>query len=160
MNTDVLQLAAIAKERADDASIKSEAYRLRLSEMQFYNWFTVVLPALLSLFAGTNVFAELQLLGIDWKILSGGAAFASAVLLAVHRGRRCDEYQANCQVLIQAFASLGSRYKSLADLKPADILDRVEDLDREKAELLKNIKATLPQRTLKKARSTLGLSTS
>lgn len=155
MAVDNQKLSELAKERAISAKTESEAYRVRLSEMQFYNWFTVVLPALLSLFAGTNVFAEIAFFGIDWKLLSGGAALLSSLLLAIHKARKCDEYQANCQVLIQAFSSLALRYQTLSDLKPNDIYQEIKTLDEEKAEILRNTRANLPEKSRRKARKNL-----
>jgi hypothetical protein len=89
----------------------SEAYRLELSRLWWANLMFVVIPAVLSTAAA--IFAALPKeaagnLAIGALSLPLASVFAgtAAILMAVHKALKCDEYQAECLRLAQLHESI------------------------------------------------------
>jgi len=89
------------------ATALSEAYRIRLDYLWWANLMFVVLPAIFStcaaIFAALPNGKEHTFFSMPVaSLLAGGAA----VLTAVHKALKCEEYQTECLRLSQAFQSL------------------------------------------------------
>ena len=121
----------IARERVKECLIEAHAFRRRLALLSKTNWITIVAPALLSAIAGAAIFevSEASVLGAQWKVWTGGAALLSALLVAVHKGRNCDFYQAECRRLVQEFEGLATRYRTLLQLDVEEPRQRLEELE-------------------------------
>jgi hypothetical protein len=87
----------------------SEAYRLQLSRLWWANLMFVAVPAVLS--AAAAVVAALKpehgfaVFNVEVPYASAFAGTA-AVLIAVHKALKCDEFQAECLRLGQAYESI------------------------------------------------------
>ena len=128
----------------------SEAYQLQLSKLWWANLMFVVLPATFSTAAA--IFAALppekDSLPVA-SILAGGAA----VLMAIHKALKCDEYQAECLRLSQAYQSLAITAES-ALLGPEEeralhqkrLTNELEDLSKNaKAQVSTNFMSQTPK---------------
>src|SRR5260370_12401247 len=85
----------------------SEAYQSQLNRLWWANLMFVVVPAVLSTAAA--IFAALpKEQNFTFYNLPAASAFAgvAVVLMAVHNALKCDEYQAACLPLSQAFQSI------------------------------------------------------
>jgi len=89
----------------------SEAYRLELSRLWWANLMFVVIPSVLSTAAA--IFAALPQdaagkLAIGTLSLPLASVFAgvAAILMAIHKALKCDEYQAECLRLAQLHQSI------------------------------------------------------
>src|SRR2546423_1688626 len=115
------------------ASVLSEAYRLRLSALSHVNLFFVALPAVLSTSAA--IFGALPLHLILWLPVTSVLAGFAAVLIAVHKALKCDEYQAECLRLSQAYQSIAMSANS-ALLGPEELRDSHQARLTSKLEML------------------------
>lgn len=136
------------------ATMLSEAYRLRLSSREQFNLIFLVLPAVLS--PAAAVFAALPRFTIFPLPAVSALAVAAAILLAVHKALKCDEYQAKCLGLSQAYQSIAICAES-ALLGP----ERERDLHKkrltDKLEVLtESVKAQLPTRCIGEAEQISG----
>ncbi len=124
-------IESTAQARVKECLVEAHAFRRRLALLSRTNWITIVAPALLSAFAGAAIFeaSEANVLGAQWKVWSGGAALLSALLVAVHKGRNCDFYQAESRRLVQEFEGLATRYRSLLQIEVAEPQQRLEELE-------------------------------
>jgi hypothetical protein len=88
------------------ATILSEAYQLRLlGRLWWTNLILVVLPAAVAT-AAAIVAASLDGNAAGkMPLVAASLAGAAAVLTAIHRALKCDEYQAECLRLSQAYQS-------------------------------------------------------
>lgn len=85
----------------------SEAYRRQLDKLWWANLCFVVFPAVFSTAAA--IFAALpneKLFEIFSLPLTSILAGSSAILIAVHKALKCEEYQAECLRLSQAYQSI------------------------------------------------------
>ena len=98
----------------------SEVYRLRLRGLWWANLVFVALPAIFSTSAA--IFAALP--NSDIAILSlplaSVLAGSAAVLIAVHKALKCDEYQAECR-------RLSHDYQSVSIAADAALFGPIED---------------------------------
>jgi hypothetical protein len=79
------------EEMKSQATILSEAYRLRLvGRLWWANLFLAVLPA------ASATAAAIAALKNTYPYLTAGLAGGAAVLTAIHRALKCEEYQAEC----------------------------------------------------------------
>jgi hypothetical protein len=138
------------------ATVLSEAYRLQLSEFWWPNLMFVALPAVLStsaaifaaLPAGSRVLFSLPAA----SVLAGSAA----VLMAVHKALKCDEHQAECLRLGQAYKSIAISANS-ALMGSEELHEAHKERLTNKLEMLaESAKAQLPTRHIQKAQSISG----
>ena len=141
----------------EQATVLSEAYRLRLvGKLWWANLLFVVVPAVFgtaaaALAAASSASSDGSRLTFAAAFLAGGAA----VLTAVHKALQCDEYQAECLRLSQAFQSV--RIRSEAKLAEADPDPKaVSKLAAEYAQLTESAKAVLPDVYIRKAEAQTG----
>ena len=137
-------------------SIFSEAYRLELSRLWWANLMFVVLPAVCSTAAA--VFAaipqeKIQELFGHWllppaSILAGLAA----VLVAVHKALKCDEYQAECLRLSQRYQGLAESAGSALSRPDSERVTLQEGIAKELKELTEGVKARLATNIIAKAK--------
>jgi len=117
----------------------------------------VVLPAILSTAAA--IFAALPArTSFAIFYLSPASAFAgtAAVLMAVHKALKCDEYQAECLRLSQAYGSIAISAES-ALLGPDGEHDALQKRLTDKLEALaESTKAQLPTRSIRQAEKMTG----
>src|SRR5262245_33361415 len=129
------------------AEALSGAYQRELDELWFVNLLFVALPAVGS--AAAAIVAALpnsQSVTVLWLPLASALAGGSAVLISIHKALKCDEYQAECLRLSQAYGSLSLRSDFAQDkpeprreMEHAAITRRLEILSRD-------AKAKLPKR--------------
>jgi|SRR5580693_4928125 hypothetical protein len=137
------------------ATILSEAYRLLLGRLWWANLIFVALPAVFSTSAA--IFAALPSPNANgappaaaW--LAGGAA----VLIAVHRAFKCEEFQAECLRLSQAYQSIAILADSALS-RPTEERGSLGDLTKVFAALTEGAKAPLPTSYIRKAEELTGL---
>src|SRR5262245_22809314 len=92
------------------ATFLSEAYRLELRRLWWANLMFVVVPAVLStsaaIVAALSPSPNLAIFSVELPVASafdGG----EAILIAIHKALKCDEYQAEC-------LRIGQKYESIA----------------------------------------------
>src|SRR4051812_14692267 len=98
-----------------EATVQSEAYRLRLvGRLWWANVVLVVLPAVFGTAAAALAAAS------SGNPARGGMAFAAAalagaaaVLTAIHKSLKCEDYQTECLRLSQEFQGIRVRAESL-----------------------------------------------
>jgi hypothetical protein len=134
-----------------NSRVRSEAYRLRLVGLLWWaNLLFMVLPAALAtaaaVFAATNN-----------KGLTAGLAGAAAVLTAVHKTLKCDEYQAECLRLSQRYRGLATLAQSVIENNGNDDPDlpTPQKLILKYAELEESATAMLTDRFIVKAEESL-----
>lgn len=131
------------------ATVLSEAYRLRLSGLGQLNLIFMVLPAVFSTAAA--VFAALPRFTIFSLPAGSALAGAAAILLAVHKALKCDEYQAECLRLSQAYQSIAICAES-ALLGPEEERGlQMKRLTDKLEALTESVKAQLPTRCIRAA---------
>ena len=119
--------------------VRAEAYRLRLvGRLWWANIIFMVLPATLATAAAVCAAG-------DYKNLGAWLAGSAAVLTAVHKTLKCDEYQAECLRLSQRYQSIAtlagavleSEGKSEPDLPSAQkLIAKFAELEESAAALL------------------------
>lgn len=122
MSDNPAQSTAQLRER--ECEIAAIAFKARVRVFGWTNWITIVVPSLLAAFAGAAVFAD-----SEWRVLTGSAALLSALLTAIHKGRNCDAYQAECQRLAQTYDGLAARYRTLYQLDIDNAEKKLLELD-------------------------------
>jgi hypothetical protein len=142
------------KEIAQQARVLAEAYRLRVvGRLWWANLVFVVTPAVsataAAIFAagGAGIRADVS------KALAAGLAGLAAVLSAVHKSLKCEEYQAECLRLGPAYDGIAVRADSAqAILKGNDPThDELKDLTEKFATLKESARAPLPKKYISKA---------
>lgn len=140
------------------ATILSEAYRLLLEQLWWANLIFVVLPAVFSTSAA--IFAALPSpKGNGEGIIPPAAAWlagGAAVLMAVHRALKCEEFQAESLRLSQAYQSIAISADSALS-RPKEERGSLEDLTKAFALLTESAKAPLPTSYIRKAEKLTGL---
>jgi len=133
----------------------SEGYRLELEQLWWANLMFVVAPAVASTAAAIIAAIPADKLGSvlqNWflppaSILAGLAA----ILVAVHRALKCDEFQAECIRLTQEYQAI-VEMAALALARPAEErLEAQASIGKELTMLVKNARARLPSRLWKRA---------
>ena len=139
-----------------DARITSEAYRLELSRLWWANLMFVVFPAVLST-AAAIVAALPEAKAKDFVVFSisvpPASAFAgiAAILIAVHKALKCDEYQAECLRLAQFHQSVAISADAALSRPDDERSSHQARIANELEELTKSAKARLPTSILRKA---------
>jgi len=166
------------------AIVYSEAYRIRLvGRIWWANWFLVVLPAVFTtaaalLAAGSDgnhkpvdqaimrlvdamsdwprmAILTRMVLEVSMPTWAAILAGAAAVLAAIHKSLKCDEYQAECLRLKQAYQS----FEISADIalsNPEKNAELIKELERRLKDLMESDTAPLPDKFIKEAEKLTG----
>ena len=137
-----------------EARVLAEAYRRRLlGRLWWANLVLIVLPAVCVTAAailaagGAGIGAEVS------KYVAAGLAGLAAVLTAIHKSLRCEEYQAECLRLGSAYDAIavraGSAQAGTCGNNPTH--DELKDLTEEFATLKGSAKAPLPSKYITEA---------
>ena len=133
----------------------SEAYRLSLARLWWANLAFVVIPAVLStsaaIFAAVPKETLERFIG-EWllpptSIMAGLAA----VLIAVHKALKCDEYQAECLRLTQLFRAIADSAGSALSRPEVERASLQQEIAKELKQLTKSVKARLATSMISKA---------
>ena len=141
----------------EQVTVLGEAYRLRLvGKLWWANLFFVVFPAMSGTAAAALAAASTgdggnKALTVIAAWLAGGAA----VLSAVHRSLKCEDYQTECLRLSQGFQSIRVQTEArLAEPNPDP--KAISELAAEYARLVASAQATLPNIYIYKATDQTG----
>ena len=134
----------------------SEAYRLSLSRLWLANLIFVVTPAVFSTAAA--VLAAVQDKWFQGWVLPPASILAglAAVLVAVHKALKCDEYQAECLRLSQYYQGIADATGSALSRPKEERSSLQEHLAKELRQLTESVKARLATRILAKAEARCG----
>jgi hypothetical protein len=148
-------LKRLVTEMTMDAAILAEAYRLRLiGRIWWANLFFVVLPATFA--AAAAIFAAGGA-GMNEYLSRGLSAFlagTAAILSAIHKSLKCEEYQTECLRLGAAYDAIATQARSceLSLTVPDPKLDELKELAEKMAGIKANAKAPLPDKYIQKAK--------
>ncbi len=142
---------AVAARRQIECMVLGIGYDSRMHFLSKINWVTIIVPALLSLFAGGAIFA-----GGVWTVFGGAAALLSALLIMMHKGRNGAADQAECGRLSREYIALSAKFRTLQDVETGNLNERMLALDDELASIRKSAGVDLPESERKQAAFTLG----
>lgn len=140
----------------------SEAYRLELSKLWWVNLLFVVIPAVLSTAAAIvaalppDKAGPLEIGTLSLPLASVFAGVA-AILMAVHKALKCDEYQAECLRLAQFHQSIVISAGSALSRPEDERTARQERIATELEEATKGTKARLPTSIMRRAERMSGV---
>ncbi|MEK6324464.1 MAG: hypothetical protein AABN33_22720 [Acidobacteriota bacterium] len=141
-----------------EATLLAEAYRLRLvGRLWWANLAFVVLPSVCAAAAAIFAAGGAGMNADVAKALAAGLAGLAAVLSAVHKSLKCEEYQNECLRLGAAYDAIAARAAS-AELSPTpddSKSDELKDLTEKMATLKESARAPLPDKYIAKARSSI-----
>ncbi|MEK6288743.1 MAG: hypothetical protein AABO57_23750 [Acidobacteriota bacterium] len=143
------------------ATLVAEGYRLELSRLWWANLMFVVIPAVLST-AAAIVAALPEAKSRDFVVYSlslpPASVFAgcAAILMAIHKALKCDEYQAECVRLGQLHKSIAISAASALSRPEGERAAHQEHIARRLEELTESAKARLPTRIIRKAEKITG----
>jgi hypothetical protein len=135
----------IASARQIECAERADFFDKELRLFSKTNWFTVLIPSLLGVLAGSSLLVESNsiFLGIKVSTLIGLGTLLAACLTAIHKGLDCDAYQAECRRLVQEYRNLEIRYRTLAQIETPSIIEELLALDSELGELRQSQTATI-----------------
>ena len=138
------------------ATVLSEAYRLRLlGRLWWANLSLVVLPAALATAAAIFAARQDGNSAIMTSYMAAWLAGGAAVLTAIHKALKCEEYQTECLRLSQAYQSIA--IEADATLSGLDGQPQsLQELGKKFAVLAESAKAPLPDRYIAKAEQRTG----
>jgi hypothetical protein len=148
----------IAKSRESECLVESRALQLRLVPLSRANWLTVIVPALISAFAGAAILRGAW--KPEWMYVVGGATLIASLLVVVHKALNCDAYQTEANRMRRSYDALAVRYRTVYDINPPDAEARLIALDESLAALKESGAATVPDRYRVRAQSLLSCGTS
>jgi len=128
------------------ATVLAEAHRLRLTgRLWWANLMFVVVPAVLS--TGAAIFAARPDFTIKSIPPASVMAGVAAILLAIHKALKCDEYQDECLRLSQRYEAVATSADSALFGPEAEHEQVRKDLTTELGELARSARAQLPLST-------------
>lgn len=143
------------KEIEQQARVLAEAYRLRLvGRLSRANLMFVVTPAVCATAAAIFAAGGAGMPANVSKSLAAGLAGLAAVLSAVHKSLKCEEYQAECLRLGSAYDAIAARADSAQAVPEGDA--ELKDLTEKFATLKESAKAPLPNKYIAKAETLTG----
>ena len=164
MSDQKADISELRKQRFEEieleAKVLAEAYRRRLvGRLWWANLAFVVFPAVCAtaaaIFAagGAGIGAEVS------RALAAGLAGLAAVLTAVHKSLKCEEYQAECLRLGSAYDAIAARADSAQAIPKGDnpTHDELKDLTEKFATLKESAKAPLPGKYITEAKNHFGI---
>jgi hypothetical protein len=133
----------------------SEAYRLELGILWWANLAFVVTPAVASTAAAVLAAVEPEKLGpffTGWALPPASVlAGTAAILVAVHKSLKCEEYQAECLRLTQGYQALAEKAAAALSRPETERSKLQQDITNELTTLTASVKARLPTRILRRA---------
>jgi len=130
----------------------SEAYRLELGLLWWVNLILVVTPAVASTAAAVIAAipeAKLGALLQGWPLPPASIlAGSSAILVAIHKSLKCEEFQAECLRLAQEYQAIAEGAAAALARPPANREDAQVQVASDLAKLTKSGRARLPSRIL------------
>jgi hypothetical protein len=144
------------KETKARATLFSEAYRLSLSRLWWANLMFVVTPAVFSTAAA--IFAAVPNTPFKGWLLPPASVLAglAAVLIAIHKALKCDEYQAECLRLSQLYQGIADATGSALSRPEDERASLQQQIAKELRQLTEGVKARLATRILSKAEMRCG----
>ena len=140
----------LAQRIREQATVLSEAYRLRLlGRLWWTNLALVVLPAALATAAAIFAASGAGSSAIIAPYTAAWLAGSAAVLTAIHKALKCEEYQAECLRLSQAYHAMAIQAESA--LSASDVHESVQELAKRYAGLAEGAKAPLPDTYIARA---------
>lgn len=136
------------------AKVLAEAYRLRLvGRLWWANLTFVVTPAVCATAAAIFAAGGAGMNADVSKALAAGLAGLAAVLTAVHKSLKCEEYQAECLRLGPAYDAIAARADSAQAVPEGTnpTHDELKDLTEKFATLKESAKAPLPNKYISQA---------
>src|SRR5256885_17008769 len=94
----------IAQKRENECLTESRALQLRLAPLRRANWLTVLVPALISAFAGAEILTDAA--SGRWKYVIGGVTLIASLLVVVHKALNCDAYQTETNRMRRSYDAL------------------------------------------------------
>jgi hypothetical protein len=143
------------------ATLVAEGYRLELSRLWWANLMFVVIPAVLST-AAAIVAALPETKAQDFVIFSlrvpPASAFAggAAILMAIHKSLKCDEYQAECVRIGQSHKSIAISAESALSRPEGERAVHQAHIAKRLEELTEGAKARLATSIIRKAEKITG----
>jgi len=126
------------------AKALSDAYKTTLDRLWWANLMFVVVPAVLTtaaaIFAALPKEQSFVLFNLPAASIFAGTA---AILTTVHKALKCDDYQAECLRLSQAYQSIAIDAHSAASAPDAERDSPQSRLTRELVDLTKSAKAKM-----------------
>lgn len=77
----------------------------------------------------------------------------SGFLVAIHKGRNCDAYQAECRRLVQAYGGLATKYRTLHQLEVDCAMEKLPELDAALSVIRETATADVPDKYRAMARA-------
>ena len=129
----------------------AEAYRIQLDRLWWANLCFVVFPAVFSTAAAVFAAIPEEKLSLNAWFLPPASILAgvAAILVAVHKALKCEEYQTECHRLSQRYQALSEA--ALAALSRPEEADAPLRIAQEMESLTKSARARLPTGVLKRA---------
>jgi len=134
------------------AYVLGKAYQLRRESLWWSNLATLVLPAVLStivaIISALSDKMEVNILGLPLAAVLAGTA---AILIAVHKILKCEEYQAECLRLAGVFQSIAAD----AEFAVQSSRNSNQELSRLSEKLTREIEqatATVPDKYIARAK--------
>ena len=150
------------QETRDRTKLISEAYRIELSRLWWANLMFVVVPAVLSTSAA--IFAALPqdkagslAIGNLSLPLASACAGTAAILMAIHKALKCDEYQTECLRLGQLHQSIAISAGSALSRPEIERAEHQKRIAAKLVEVTEGATARLPTRILRRAGQMTGV---
>jgi hypothetical protein len=145
----------LANQINEQATVLSEAYRLRLlGRLWWANLSLVVLPAVLATAAAIFAASGAGRISVISPYAAAWLAGGAAVLTAIHKALKCEEYQAECLRLGQAYQAIA--IEAQAARSGPDVHRSVQELAKKFAGLAEGSKAPLPDTYIARAEERTG----
>jgi hypothetical protein len=137
-------LQSVARRREMECRIESRALELRLRPLRKLNWWTVVLPAVISAFAGAQIIGGSSHPWVTWPV--GLTVLAASLLVVIHKAVKCDAYQAEANRLRRGYDALAIKYRTIGDLDLPDAETRMIALEESLATLKESAELAVHER--------------
>ena len=131
--------------------VLGKAFQLRRDSLWWTNLVTLVLPAILTtLVAILSAIPNADLTPVFGVPITSVMAGAAAILIAVHKAMKCEEYQAECLRLSRVFSSIALEAE-LALRSSRALPGELNRLSDKLTSTLESMTATVPDRLVRKA---------
>jgi hypothetical protein len=140
-------------EAEEGASVQSMAYADRLRILSSLNLFTVLMPALLATVSAVVGAIPKQPVveSLAHLPLATVLSAAAAIFITFHKSLKCDDYQAECRRLSQAYKAFAVSAAAALALPVEALPEGHERLSTQLAALTQGAMATVPGRYVQRA---------